>query len=142
HAETQHNSSGLVQGRADNPLSELGRRQAAALGEALSSRRLSAVYSSPLRRALETARAVAEPHGLAVEVVHELVEMDIGEMEGLSRVELREQHAEFLKLWVSEHAGEAVMPGGESLRQVQDRAGGARGPIALAHPAGRGARVR
>jgi probable phosphoglycerate mutase len=125
HAETGQNRDGVVQGRADNALSELGQRQAEALGSALAGEPLVAVYSSPLQRAQQTAAAIALVHGIAVTPVPNLLEMDIGEMEGLSGPELRERHAEFLKVWTSEHGATAPMPGGESLQQVQDRAGAA-----------------
>jgi len=122
HAETAHNRDGLVQGRADNPLSDLGLKQAAALAERLASAPLDAIYSSPLARARQTAEAIAAPHGLPVAIEPDLVEMDIGQMEGLSGTELRERFPEFMTAWLSEDAGSAVMPGGESLAQVQARA--------------------
>ncbi len=122
HAQTAHNRDGLVQGRADNPLSDLGLKQAAALAERLAGAPLEAVYSSPLQRARQTAAAIAAPHGLAVVTEPDLIEMDIGRMEGLSGAELRERFPEFMKAWLSQDAGGAAMPGGESLAQVQARA--------------------
>ena len=122
HAQTEQNRDGVVQGQADNPLSELGLRQAAALGDRLAGERLAAVYASPLQRAQATAAAVATPHGLPVLPAPGLIEMDIGEMEGLTGAELRLRFPEFLAAWTSERAGAAVMPGGESLDQVQARA--------------------
>ncbi|HZU77505.1 MAG TPA: histidine phosphatase family protein [Dehalococcoidia bacterium] len=134
HAETAHNRDGLVQGRADNPLSELGVRQAEALAAALATVPFAAVCSSPLQRALQTARAVAQPHGLDLQVVDALTEMDIGEMEGLTGAELRQRFPEFMRAWLSEHAGDAAMPGGESLQQVQERAGAALDHIVAEQP--------
>jgi probable phosphoglycerate mutase len=126
HAETVQNSAGVVQGRADNALSELGRKQAAALGAWLADEPLRAVYSSPLQRARETAIAVAAPHKLDVTMEPDLVEMDIGLMDGLTGLELRERHPEFLQVWMSERAATVPMPGGgESLAQVEERAGAA-----------------
>ncbi len=122
HAETAHNRDGLVQGRADNPLSDLGLKQAAALAERLAPAPLDAIYSSPLVRARQTAEAIAASRGLPVTIEPDLIEMDVGEMEGLSGAELRERFPEFMKAWLSEDAGGAVMPGGESLVQVQARA--------------------
>ncbi len=125
HAETDQNRDGIVQGRADNLLSELGLQQAAALGDALAAAPLMAVYASPLIRAQQTASAVAAAHALPVITEPELIEMDIGLMEGLSGPQLREQHPEFLRAWMSNEAGSTPMPGGESLQQVQTRAGAA-----------------
>ena len=133
HAETEQNAGGVVQGRADNPLSDLGRRQIAALGAALAGEPIAAVYSSPLGRALATAEAVAEPHALGVRCDADLAEMDIGAMEGLSSAELRARHPEFLQAWFSEQAGSVPMPGGESLEQVQARASAALRRIVAAH---------
>ncbi|HLZ72060.1 MAG TPA: histidine phosphatase family protein [Dehalococcoidia bacterium] len=136
HAQTAHNRDGLVQGRADNPLSELGQRQAAALAERLSTAPLEAIYSSPLVRARQTAEAIAAPHGLGVAIEPDLIEMDIGAMEGLSGAELRERFPEFMKAWLSQDAGGAAMPGGESLAQVQARAMAVVERVIARHPAG------
>jgi len=122
HGQTQHNADGLVQGRADIPLSELGQRQAAALATALADEPIAAVVSSPLRRARDTAVAIAAVHGLTVLVEPELVEMDVGGMEGLSGAQMRSRYPDVLTRWL-EPGGTAVpLPGGESLAAVQARA--------------------
>lgn len=136
HAETAHNRDGLVQGRADNPLSALGLKQAAALAERLALAPLDAAYSSPLGRARQTAEAIAAPHRLSVAIEPDLIEMDIGQMEGLSGAALRERFPEFMKAWLSEDAGGAVMPGGESLVQVQERALAVVERLLARHPEG------
>ena len=60
HGESDWNAANRFQGHSDRPLTELGREQAEALADALAvRRRSSAIYSSPLRRALDTATAVA-----------------------------------------------------------------------------------
>jgi broad specificity phosphatase PhoE len=122
HAETEHNRDGRVQGQADIPLSELGVRQALALAEHLRHEPIAAIYSSPLARALTTAEAVAEPHQLPITVEPDLMEMNVGEMEGLSGAEMRSRFPEFLAEWVTERGPLLEMPGGESLLQVQERA--------------------
>lgn len=122
HAETEHNRESRVQGRADNPLSELGQRQAVALGEHLRREPLRAVISSPLLRARATAAAIAAAHDLAVVEELDLVEMHVGEMEGLATAEMRDRFPDFLKEWVTERGPLLQMPGGESLKQVQERA--------------------
>lgn len=122
HAETKHNRESRVQGRADNPLSELGQRQAVALAGYLRREPLRAVISSPLMRARATAAAIAAAHDLAVVEVPDLVEMHVGEMEGLATVEMRDRFPDFLKEWVTERGPSLQMPGGESLKQVQERA--------------------
>src|SRR5215211_9283686 len=67
HAETGHNRDSRVQGQADVPLSDLGLRQAQALGHALRDQPIAAMVSSPLARARVTAEAVAAPHSLLVQ---------------------------------------------------------------------------
>jgi len=122
HAETGHNRDSRVQGQADIPLSDLGRRQVTALGQHLSEQAISAVVSSPLIRARVTAEAVATRHGLDVQLEPDLMEMNVGDMEGLSTTEMRERFPDFLAEWVTERGPSLEMPGGESLEQVQQRA--------------------
>ena len=87
HGETDWNRARRWQGHADRPLTDRGRAQAAALGDRLANIALDAVYSSDLRRARETAEAVALPHGLDVIELPELREVDVGSWEGLTRAE-------------------------------------------------------
>lgn len=122
HGETESNRQRLALGREDVPLNEKGRRQAAALLASLDGVPLAAVYASPLRRAIETARPLAEARGLEVQVDEDLTEMAVGELEGLSPQELRERYGDFLREWFSTEAGRLRMPGGESLQDVEDRA--------------------
>lgn len=122
HGETEPNRLGLALGRADVPLNERGRWQARRLAEALRQEPIAAVYSSPLRRALDTAGAIAEPHGLAVEVEPGLVEMDIGQTEGLTFAQVRSGYPGLLERWLSEDGPNQPMPGGERLSDVQARA--------------------
>ena len=65
HAETTWNAERRIQGTLDAPLSERGARQVRALVDALRDVRLSALYSSPLQRAMETARPGVSAHPLA-----------------------------------------------------------------------------
>ena len=120
HGQTQANREQRVQGRSDPPLDETGRLQAQRLADRLRSVPVRAVYSSPLRRALQTADAIAAPHALPVTVEPGLIEMDVGALDGLSYAEMREQYGQFLKMWRHD-AGAVRMPGGENLREVRER---------------------
>jgi broad specificity phosphatase PhoE len=122
HGETDSNKAGLALGRDDVELNETGRWQAQRLAEALQGQPIAAVYSSPLRRALDTARAIAERHHLTVEVDDGLIEMDIGEMDGLTFQQVRERYPQFLQIWLGGRAAYEPMPGGERLVDVQGRA--------------------
>lgn len=78
HAQTRWNVLGLLQGNADLDLDEAGRAQAQTVAHALAGKALDAVYSSPLVRALETARAIAAPHGLSVSARSAMREIGVG----------------------------------------------------------------
>lgn len=99
-------------------LNEQGRAQAEALAQRLAKVPLAAVYSSPLERTLETAKPLAEAHGLRVQVRESLGESRSGEWTGCSLEALKEE-----ELWpvIQVYPGGARFPGGESLREVQAR---------------------
>ncbi|MCY3918404.1 MAG: histidine phosphatase family protein [Chloroflexi bacterium] len=122
HGESEANRDGRSLGRADSPLTERGRRQVAALGRALAREPIGRVLSSPLRRAADAAAAVAAPHSLEVETCDGLIEMEVGEMEGLPWAEARARFAAFLDRWMTDESATLPMPGGESLADVQRRA--------------------
>jgi broad specificity phosphatase PhoE len=127
HGETASNRDSLALGRADVPLTETGVLQAKLVAARLADEArlgltVEAVYSSPLTRALTTAEPIAVCLGVGTVREPALIEMDVGEMDGLTREGLRERYPEFMKDWFSERGGQVPMPGGESLQQVQDRA--------------------
>lgn len=122
HAEATANATGLALGRNDVPLTERGRLQATALAAAFDGWPAAAVVSSPLRRALDTATPIAKRLGVEVEVAPGLVEMDVGGTDGMTFAELRARYPEFLRRWLSDDCADVPMPGGETLREVQERA--------------------
>lgn len=125
HGETERNSEARLQGgKSDIPLSEKGRKQAHCLGLALQGEKLKAIYSSPLKRAFDTAQAISVHHHLKVQTDHALAEIDMGLIDGLDLAEVKESHTDFWKRWRQEDYSVAL-PGGESLLQVQQRAWGA-----------------
>jgi broad specificity phosphatase PhoE len=134
HGETESNRLGLALGQNDVPLNERGALQAEQLAVALGREPLVAVYASPLRRTLETARAVAGAHGLDVAIDERLIEMDIGELDGLTFAEVRERYPGLLEEWVSGPGPSMRMPGGERLVDVQERAWAAVTELAARHP--------
>lgn len=123
HGETDSNKIGLALGREDVPLNATGQRQAQLLAHSLRDEPIAAVYTSPLRRALTTAQVIAESQGLTAQVEEGLMEMDVGEMEGMTFAEVRQRYGDFLRRWVGPEAGSVIMPGAsENLDQVQARA--------------------
>lgn len=134
HGETHWNRIRRFQGRSDLPLNAAGRKQAHALALALKDEPLSAIYSSPLIRAMETARFIKVFHP-SVPLFHEagLVEMDLGDFEGLEARHWATKYPDFLKAWQARPAS-VKMPGGESLSEVQIRALDALERITRLHP--------
>lgn len=121
HGETDWNRLGICQGFSDIELNENGRRQIGELARSLRSENISAVYSSDLKRATDTANAIAEYHNLSVQVDPDLREMNQGNLEGLTFIQIRERYGELLKEW-RENTDLVRLPGGESLKEVQERA--------------------
>lgn len=121
HGQTAYNRDGLGLGRDDAPLTELGQWQTRAVARRLARERFDRVLSSPLGRARQMADAIAAEHRLPVEVREELIEMDVGDAEGLTFAEMREKLPEFMRQWASPGFAAVCMPGGESLNDVAQR---------------------
>ncbi len=111
HGRTAHNAGGLLLGRTDSPLDDLGVRQAQALGGVAELAGASRVVSSPLSRALETAKALGPP----VTVDERWREIDYGAFEGLPVGDA----GDLWDRWATDLAHRP--PGGESLRDVGER---------------------
>jgi alpha-ribazole phosphatase len=120
HAEPDESMHGRCYGSLDVPLSAAGLRRAAALGEALRDHEIAAVYTSPLQRALETARAIATAHGLESIVRGDLRELDFGEVEGMRYDEIASAHPELYRFWMDDPAS-VRFPGGDSLADLRQR---------------------
>lgn len=130
HGETEWNVSRRAQGTADIALTDEGRRQAERVAELFRRHRVDAVYSSDLVRALDTARPVAEGHGVTVQAEAGLREIDQGEWEGLTTDVIR---ARWPELWgPARHY--SPRPGGESPSQVRARALAVLERIVRRHP--------
>ena len=116
HGETDWNRERRYQGHADTPLNDAGRRQAGELAERLRTERLDAIYTSPLRRASETAEIIAVQHGLQAKALEALREIDVGDWQGLTLDEVRTRYPEQLDdAW---HSG---WPNGESHAELDAR---------------------
>jgi broad specificity phosphatase PhoE len=102
-------------------LSQVGKKQVKSLGLALNDIDISAIYSSPLKRALDTARAIAGYHNLEVRIEPELRELEVGELEGITVENVATDFSQFLVKW-REGEGSVKLPGGESLLDLQSRA--------------------
>lgn len=121
HGETEWNAEEIFRGRVDVDLNETGIREAELLAEHLSYMTIAAVYSSPLKRALQTAEMIARHHDVKVEVSPQLIDLDYGEWQGLSHETVRDRYGQLYHEWLN--SPQLVkMPAGESLRDVRRRA--------------------
>jgi broad specificity phosphatase PhoE len=116
HGETDWNRERRFQGHADRPLNDVGRRQALELAELLRGEVLATVYTSPLKRASETARIVAEQLDLVPRELEALREIDVGDWEGLTIEEVRARYPAALDS--SWHSG---WPNGETYDELSAR---------------------
>ena len=134
HGETDWNRDGRFQGHADPPLNAAGRRQAVELSAALAREQLAAVYSSPLRRAVETAEVIATAHGLEPVPVDALREVDVGSWQGLTSAEVEKRFPEQHARWL--HYGQG-WEDGETYEQMGERVVAALLDLAAAHDGNR-----
>ncbi|HEY0444851.1 MAG TPA: histidine phosphatase family protein [Allosphingosinicella sp.] len=117
--------------RRDVSLSKEGLEQAAIVADLLGTEPLAAVYSSPRERAYYTAREIAEPHDLKVQIADGLDELDFGRWTGLSFDDLEGDPA--WQEW-NEARASARPPDGESMAEAAERAAAALAQLAAAHP--------
>ena len=125
HGETQGNLDDKAQGHFDAPLTKLGRLQAEALAKRLSGTEFDAVYSSDLRRAVETAKAItAQRPELQIRTRPQLREYHFGDYEDTPWAEIGNTDPEFYRRWknLSTRIG-IKFPGGESMLDAWDRVG-------------------
>ena len=120
HGQTEWNRTVRFRGVIDVPLDETGLAQADAVGRRLASVPISAVYSSPLSRAFQTAEAIAKPHGLHPVAHRGLNDMSFGSWGGLSPEEAQELSPDLVPRWFA--APHLVRPpGGGTLEEVRIR---------------------
>jgi broad specificity phosphatase PhoE len=135
HGATAHNlfDPPRMQGRhIDEPLVDLGRRQAADVAAALARKPLAAVYASPMKRALQTATVIAESHGLSAVSVEGVAEADVGRWEDRSWDEIELNDAEAYRAFRADPVAFGY-PGGENLGEVAQRVVSAIDQVAAEH---------
>lgn len=121
HGETDWNKEDRFRGRSDVGLNATGHEQALKVATQYAAVKFAAVYSSPLPRALESAAPLAADHNLQVESNADLLDIDFGTWEGLSRGEAQSKFPDVYDIW-TKAPGRVRFPGGESVRQVRNRA--------------------
>lgn len=122
HGQTDSNVAGLFHGSTDVPLNEIGLRQARLVARRIQQlERIQALHSSPLQRALQTARAISEGIRVPPRLQPDLSEIDFGEAEGLTIDALRERYPTILQRFQDPDDHDVAFPGGEPRRAFHQR---------------------
>jgi len=133
HGQTEWNRQRIFRGRADIPLSEAGLQQAEALANRLAGEPVSAIYSSPLKRAYVTAEHLAARCRAALRPVERFTDISYGEWEGQHYQQVERAYPELYAGWQTEpHL--VRPPGGETLAEVRQRAAAALDQVIAQHP--------
>jgi broad specificity phosphatase PhoE len=119
HGQTEWHADNRYVSRTDIALTEAGHAQARVLAHRAEREKVELVLSSPLKRALLTAKPAAAARNLETETDERLRELDFGEWEGRTLAEIREQDPESVKRFVE--SAEHGFPGGEPLHKGADR---------------------
>ena len=134
HGETAWNLDARIQGQLDIGLNATGRWQARRVGEALASEPISAVYSSDLGRAHQTAQSIARVTGIPVVAEEGLRERSFGLFEGKTFEEIHETWPDHAQNWRKRIPEWAPPDGGESLLQLRERVTRTMQSLAARHP--------
>ncbi len=121
HGQSAGNAEGRFGGHGPTPLSDLGRRQAEATADALSREGITAVFSSDLDRAVQTAEPLGSRLNLPVYTTRAFRERHVGVLEGLTFDESKSHHPDDYYALVNRNI-QHVIAGGESYRQLLKRA--------------------
>jgi broad specificity phosphatase PhoE len=121
HGETEWNKLGKFQGQQDIAMNARGLAQAQETARAVAAEASTCLYSSPLCRTMQVAEEISRFAGPPVVPVPGLKELDLGDLEGVTGQEMRTRWPEVYAAWRKDPSS-VVMPNGESLVQLQDRA--------------------
>ncbi len=120
HGETVWNSERRYIGRTDLPLSEEGIKQARSLANRFSKEKVEAIFTSPLKRAIQTAEIISKETGLKTVVFPELIEVDFGDWEGLTYEEIKQKFGDLIDNWLF-RPSKVEIPSGEKWESVTKR---------------------
>lgn len=120
HGETDWNKDKVFRGQMDMRMNAVGIAQADATAEALKDTVFEAIYSSPLKRSLVTARRIAKPHQMEVRAVDGFTDIHFGAWQGLTEKQVEERYGPMLGKWKN-GPSRFRPPGGESLTKAWKR---------------------
>ena len=136
HGQSEGNAEGRFGGHTATPLSARGARQALATARTLTTESITHIYSSDLKRATETAEPLAKLARLKIKTSEAFRERDVGVMEGLTFEDAAQNHPDQYAALLRRDF-EHVLTGGESYRQLLDRAWKKLDEIILLHKGGK-----
>jgi broad specificity phosphatase PhoE len=134
HGETDWNRETTFRGRIDIPLNANGMAQAEATARALRNKQIDVIYSSPLKRAMTTARIIAAPHGIEPVAKDNYIDIDYGIWQGLTESVIKERYPRPFEKWTN-YPEKMRFHKGESVREVWKRCAGGLREIASTHDA-------
>ncbi len=120
HPETDWNKQKRYMGSADIPLNNKGKKQARIISGYFKNENISVIYSSKLKRALETAKFIAKSHNLKVKQDERLNEIDFGGWEGLTFEQIQKKHPGLAREYLLKPQNIKI-PGGESFSEFKNR---------------------
>jgi len=123
HCESVGNREKKMQGWFDSPLTGKGKRQAKEVALRMKGRDVQRLFSSPLARAVDTARVISREIGCSLEELELLREIDVGKAEGITIDEAEELYPDHVRDLLKKTVKDASLPGGETLARFHDRAG-------------------
>ncbi len=122
HAECQGNIENKLSGITDFKLTEKGRKQAKLLASRLKEFRITEIYSSPLSRAIDTARIVMEENDInSLNIVNDLHEIDYGVCDGMCWIDINQKYPTVEKQWKEVHHYPVGIPNQEDFIELQKR---------------------
>ena len=133
HGRTEWNRVERFRGRSDLELDDVGMKQAEATAERITEWPVATIYSSPLRRALTTAKILARRFDLGVDPLSGIIDIDYGEWQGISPEEAAIKDNSLYTKWL-ESPNMVKFPGGECLAEVRQRAASAVDALIVQYP--------
>ena len=133
HGQTDWNKAKVFRGRADRPLSDLGRAEALAVGEALKDVPVDMIYASPLKRARQTVEPLAHYQGKKIRSLPGVIDIDYGSWSGNADADVAKAYPKLYAAW-KKRPETVIFPKGESLARVATRTMAALRELARNHP--------
>ena len=120
HGETSWNKEQIFRGRKDIELNRNGLLQAKNIRKYLSNEHVDAIYSSPLIRAVSTAKEIVKYHKLDVRIAKELIDFDFGVWEGLTIKQVQNKYSKQFNIWET-NPESLKIPKGETIPDLEKR---------------------